>query len=162
MDANYAAGAGTLRGGRAGGLPLPTAPSPATSEGMTGVGGVDIDASTVGGARASGGSGTGRRGGVAGSSEARLLLSLVTMDCRAAVAGGEERSTPGGCRGGSDASCTAFVDTERGGNGGGMGRAGAVALTGAVTGSAGVAVVVTAGVDMDVDVELDADAVAAS
>lgn len=46
-----------------------------------------------------------RRGGLdpLGSSDARLLLSFDTIDCNAAVAGGDARSKPGGWRGGSEA-----------------------------------------------------------
>ena len=58
-----------------------------------------------------------------GSNDALLLLSFETMYCKAAEAGGDARSRPGGCKGGVDARCTAFVECERGGRGGGMGRA---------------------------------------
>ena len=75
-----------------------------------------------------------RRGGVDGSNEARTLLSFDTMDSSAALAGGEELSIPGGCRGGSDASCSAFVECERGGSGGGTGRAGRAGAAGADVG----------------------------
>jgi len=60
-------------------------------------------------------------GGAKGSMEARLLLSFVTIDWRAAEAEGAFLSVSG-----SDFICKTCVAFERGGKGGGIGREGGV------------------------------------
>ena len=60
---------------------------------------------------------------VKGSNDARLLLSFVTIDCKAADAGDAVRS-PSNSLGVSAFVETACVEFERGGKGGGTGRLG--------------------------------------
>ena len=59
------------------------------------------------------------------------MRSFETIDCSAALAGGELFPSSGGCGGGSERSETAFVEFERGGSGGGTGRAGVELSVGA-------------------------------
>ena len=59
------------------------------------------------------------------SSEERLLLSLETIDCNAALAGDDLETSEEGMDG-SNITCTAFAGMDRGGSGGGTPERGTV------------------------------------
>ena len=92
---------------------------------MAGLGASFVTAESL--SRRTGMGGTGRpmlfvAGGSADfSQDSRRVRSFETIDCSAALAGGEPVAGSGGCSGGSDRSCTACVEFERGGRGGGTG-----------------------------------------